>query len=443
MSLQTINTFGYEIPRIVANTLLGVPDDTFAVPVSLQTIPFFAIKNGDLWRWNTVTFIWEQVIGGGAGNTIYSANDSLAGDRTVSLSGFFLNVDSPLGTNLGVAEAQSYIAARDGTAGGNIGIVTTSVSGISGNVNLSAFFDGVAQQAIIQLNALSGGSIIEYTAGAHNFDGLMTLDSLAGSGSGIVAVDNAGLLSFMAAPAAGANAALSNLSAVAINTSLISDANNTDDLGSAANAWKDVYIRRLLLDGATSGTAEIIADALANALNATNLTGTGYIQVWHEARETGDFTGQNVNTVQPMFSPGNDVFAVQASTAYDFEIFLSLNHGAVSHSIGISFELAGGASITSITYLSMCWVTAIGTNTASQTTNLIQVATNTAINAAGANATEQIFLKGTINVNAGGTITPSYTCSSAPGGTVLTKAGSSIKIAAKGTNVFTSIGPFS
>lgn len=42
-------------------------------------------------------------------------------------------------------------------------------------------------------------------------------------------------------PASGANTALSNLASVAINTSLISDTDNTDDLGSAAITFKDVY----------------------------------------------------------------------------------------------------------------------------------------------------------------------------------------------------------
>jgi len=42
-------------------------------------------------------------------------------------------------------------------------------------------------------------------------------------------------------PAAGANTALSNLASVAINTSLISDTNNTDDLGSSGIAWRTGY----------------------------------------------------------------------------------------------------------------------------------------------------------------------------------------------------------
>lgn len=40
----------------------------------------------------------------------------------------------------------------------------------------------------------------------------------------------------------GATTALDNLASVAINTSLISDADNTDDLGSSTYEWKDLYI---------------------------------------------------------------------------------------------------------------------------------------------------------------------------------------------------------
>ena len=40
----------------------------------------------------------------------------------------------------------------------------------------------------------------------------------------------------------GANTALSNLASVAINTTLVSDTNNTDDLGSSSIAWKDLYL---------------------------------------------------------------------------------------------------------------------------------------------------------------------------------------------------------
>lgn len=49
-----------------------------------------------------------------------------------------------------------------------------------------------------------------------------------------------------------ASTALNNLAAVAINTSLISDTNNTDDLGSDAIEWKDAYVHRVLHNDATN-----------------------------------------------------------------------------------------------------------------------------------------------------------------------------------------------
>lgn len=240
----------------------------------------------------------------------------------------------------------------------------------------------------------------------------------------------------------GANVALSNLAGVAVNTTIASDADNTDDLGTSTFSWKDIYTRTVKFDGATSGTVTLNSDALSNAMNATVLSGTGYVPTCFEARQTSNFTGVSQNTVQPVFETAQDVFTAQASTTYDFEAVYLFSHGAVSHSVGLSFELAGGCTLTSITYSTLGWVTAVGTQTSSQTSNVVQVATNVAMNAAGANATENIIIKGSISVNAGGTITPSYTFSTAPTGTVLTLTGSYIKFCPKGTNTYTSIGPF-
>jgi hypothetical protein len=75
----------------------------------------------------------------------------------------------------------------------------------------------------------------------------------------------------------GANTALSNLSSVAINTSLISDADNTDDLGSAANSWKDVYTRTVRLDGSTSGTITLQPAAIAGTNTITLPANTGTV----------------------------------------------------------------------------------------------------------------------------------------------------------------------
>lgn len=67
----------------------------------------------------------------------------------------------------------------------------------------------------------------------------------------------------------GATVALDNLAAVAINTSLISDTNNTDDLGSSSKGWKDVYAYTMKLNGSTSGTLTIQASAIAGTQTLT------------------------------------------------------------------------------------------------------------------------------------------------------------------------------
>ena len=57
----------------------------------------------------------------------------------------------------------------------------------------------------------------------------------------------------------GANTALSNLASVAINTSLISDTDNTDDLGSPGLQWKDLYVNGTgFIDAITLNTGATI-----------------------------------------------------------------------------------------------------------------------------------------------------------------------------------------
>jgi len=60
--------------------------------------------------------------------------------------------------------------------------------------------------------------------------------------------DDPGALVWADVPAAGANTALSNLASVAINTSLISDTDSTDDLGSSSIYWANAYIDKIYLD---------------------------------------------------------------------------------------------------------------------------------------------------------------------------------------------------
>lgn len=87
--------------------------------------------------------------------------------------------------------------------------------------------------------------------------------------------------------ASGANTALSNLAAVAINTSLISDTDNTDDLGSVLIGWKDIYLRTGKFDGSTSGTITVQAIAVAGTNTITLPASTGTVAL--TANKLSDF----------------------------------------------------------------------------------------------------------------------------------------------------------
>ena len=72
-----------------------------------------------------------------------------------------------------------------------------------------------------------------------------------------------------------ANVALDNLASVAINTALLSDTDNTDDLGSAAKEWKDLYIDGTAnIDSLVADTADINAGTWQGTIDG-NWTAAG------------------------------------------------------------------------------------------------------------------------------------------------------------------------
>ena len=224
------------------------------------------------------------------------------------------------------------------------------------------------------------------------------------------------------------------------NGDILTATDNTYDIGDATNSFKDIYARTAIFDGSTSGSFTVFSEATGIAGRGITASGTGYIPAYMFASQTSTNSLSDINTVQAIFASGFDVFTLAASTSYFFEGMYIFDHGATSHSVGLSFELGGGASVTSIAYNTTCWVTASNTNTASQTTNMITQTTNTAVNAAGSNATERIYFSGIIRMNAGGTVTPSVTFSAAPGGAPTTGINSYIRFTPIGSNTINSLG---
>ncbi|MFH1047017.1 MAG: hypothetical protein V1738_01840, partial [Patescibacteria group bacterium] len=109
-----------------------------------------------------------------------------------------------------------------------------------------------------------------------------TLNLAGGSSSTGCTIDSTGAITCSGTTGGSfANRALSNLSSVAINESLIPDSNDDTDLGSASLRWRDIYLGAGSVHIGTSAEAEGVisyTDASQDVLNfSTDATGAGDI----------------------------------------------------------------------------------------------------------------------------------------------------------------------
>lgn len=149
--------------------------------------------------------------------------------------------------------------------------------------------------------------------------------------------------------------------------------------------------------------------------------------------------GANVNTAQSTFGVG---VTLSASTVYAFEsvVVLSKSAGTTSHTLGLGF--GGTATLNNLAYQPI-WTrsaTSLTDLTVNALTWYITTASNTTFGAATTTAAQNytFTIKGTVSINAGGTLIPQYTLSAAPGGAYTTAAGSYFMIypiGASGANV--------
>ncbi|OGZ66715.1 MAG: hypothetical protein A2822_00780, partial [Candidatus Staskawiczbacteria bacterium RIFCSPHIGHO2_01_FULL_41_41] len=184
----------------------------------------------------------------------------------------------PTDANCTVTESVPYTGATAAVDLGSKNITTTG-TGSFGSLSLTTTSltvgnGGTGNSSLTAYALLSGGTT---TTGA--------LQQISGVGtSGQVLTSNgAGVLpTWQTGSGGGASTALDNLASVAINTSLISDTDDTDDLGSATVEWKDIYIDGTAYIDALdlNGTAMTSTAAQLNYLNAaTGTTGTATTNV--------------------------------------------------------------------------------------------------------------------------------------------------------------------
>lgn len=151
----------------------------------------------------------------------------------------------------------------------------------------------------------------------------------------------------------GATPQLDNLSSVAINTSLISDADNTDDLGSSAKAWKDAYLYTLKLKGSSSGTATITPLSAAGSTTIYLPASTGHIMNFFAANESGGVSApapwggarQNLYVLSGLST--NATFAAPSGTALDGNvIYMRIQDNGTSRTLSWNAIYDEGADLS-------------------------------------------------------------------------------------------------
>lgn len=166
---------------------------------------------------------------------------------------------------------------------------------------------------------------------------------------------------------------------------------------------------------------------------------------------TADYTLTDSATAQKAFnSPTNGQITLPASTSYEFEaLYMISNTGTTAHTWSTLF--AGTATITALDYsvLAYTGVTSAATLTAVsgafQATGAGSLPTTAlAVTASSTSATEfvQIRLRGTIRINATGTLIPQVKLSAQPNGTEKMLRGSFFRMTPFGSDTTASLGPF-
>lgn len=138
---------------------------------------------------------------------------------------------------------------------------TSSLSTITGALTVGTTITGKradltsnsGNNAVMNL-ANASGHVVSIAPHASFTSYSLVLPSDNGDANEVLITDGSGNLSWVdvATVSGGANTALSNLASVAINTTLVSDTNNTDDLGTSSIAWKDLFLTGALKNGGTT-----------------------------------------------------------------------------------------------------------------------------------------------------------------------------------------------
>lgn len=198
---------------------------------------------------------------------------------TANTDGGSLALFAADGTGTGIGGSVSLQAADGGLTSGNGGDVQLQAGNAqAGNSNGGSliFIQGT------KAGAGTSGKVY-FQDGTSGLNAILNTGNIASSDKTFTFPNTSGTLALTSDITAGANTALSNLASVAINTTLVSDTDNTDDLGTSSIFWKTGYFKTSIELGATDTTLTrssagviavegVVVDTISAANTLTNKT---------------------------------------------------------------------------------------------------------------------------------------------------------------------------
>lgn len=214
---------------------------------------------------------------------------------------------------------------------------------------------------------------------------------IEGANVSITAVDEPGServsYTIAASSTIGANNALSNLAAVAVNTTLLSDADVTDDLGSASIRWRTGYFQNVLTTNLIGNTALTLQGSTISLVGATtlgSLTATGTLTVGGTSALNNGLTVNGNSTIVGSLTIAG---ALSGTSTLTLSGLATLHGGLLSNS---TLTVVGNSTLSN--------VTATGTLTVNGATTL-----NSGLTVAGGGASIIGAVTATTSLDAGTT----------------------------------------
>ncbi|MBP7118459.1 hypothetical protein KBA63_00065 [Candidatus Woesebacteria bacterium] len=223
------------------------------------------------------------------------------------------------------ANTPTFVTPVIGAATGTSVVLTTSATiGAAGTATGTLLLKGTTSGTVTIKTADAAGT---YT---------LTLPTDDGAASDFLQTDGAGNLSWAAGGGGGANTALSNLAAVAINTALLPGVSDSIALGSATFQWSDLFLGTGGLINWANGDAVITHSAgiltvstgdlrvtTAGTDNASVVTVAGTQTLTNKSLSLGQVTGlgANVSTFLATPSSANLAAALTDETGTGLAVF--------------------------------------------------------------------------------------------------------------------------